>query len=175
MQDWHDIINCFCKSAQASAIMSSPTTLIIITPREITEQETVALKNGIPFDINLEIVVSAQPSTILCISEALIYSHLIPTKMDIDKKTHKFILEVKDCQHEINSPIWNMIGELIKIDTYFKAWELILNGESHVFDFSVAKVLSSHKATAILTKDTLTDLQITLENCQDVNDFINQI
>lgn len=172
MQDWHDIINCFCKSVQASAIKDG-SNLIIISPREITEQELAALKNGIPSELILKIVVGPQPSIMLVVEEALIYFHIIYNVI-IDMKARKFVLEVNN-SYDIDNPVWIMIGELIRMDTFFKSWELILNGKSHVFDFNVAKEIANHKETTILTKDTLTDLQIALENCNDVNDFINQI
>jgi hypothetical protein len=100
----------------------------------------------------------------------------------VEMKGHNFTINV-DSQSQYltnqDSDIWPPINGLLNADPFIESWKILVNGTIMAeHNKIIAKIISSQirpERDRFLSHDDILNLQITLENCQDVNDFINAL
>lgn len=100
---------------------------------------------------------------------------------DMIIKDHDLTITAKgdDLCLAVDSPFTIILDKVLEADTFVESWKLIVNDQVVVKgDKTIAKIVAKQtrpQRENTFSNDDILNLQITLESCQDVNDFINSL
>ena len=154
--------------------------LVLVCPKLPDEETQRKITEGIPNNIPFKFQEGPRVYTGMYLK--MLFQSAGATSAESEIKGHDYLITVTGDTPpltEEDSKVWQLASDLIKADPFFESWKIVVNGKVMAgYDKRIVKILSEQKKpdrTAGFSKDELLNLQITLENCQDVNDFINAI
>jgi hypothetical protein len=178
MLEWEQEFMNICIKNQIEPIVDAIGNYLLVVPKMPSEEIQNRLRAIIPTDIQYQY--SEGPRLVTTEGLKQIFSHLGVQGAAIELKDHNLILRVateNSQTMEESSPIWEPVNKLVSSDPFVKNWKAIVN-DKVVYDSIIAKTMANQtrpEREVCPTKDEIMDLRITLENCEDVNDFINSI
>jgi hypothetical protein len=154
--------------------------IILVVPKMPEESLQAKLKALIPEGFSVEF--KEGPRIITTESLRIIIQQAGAKEAHLEITGHKVVVTVESnspALTEQESTVWPMISNLLKADQFITAWKILVNDTvMSEYDCNIAKALAAQtrpERNCCPTNDDILNLKISLENSQDVNDFINSL
>lgn len=179
MAVWEDTFNRLCIENSIEPVIDG-SNFILVVPKMPSEEVQQKIRELVPPQIQYQYREAPKISTTEGLRVLLLQAGAQSALVEI--KEHILSITIQGdvpILTEQDSHIWPVIQNLLKADQFVEGWKVTVNGTlMSQYDRKMAAALSTQvkpeRDTSIL-QDEITDLRITLENCQDVNDFISTI
>ena len=178
MQEWEQEFLSICIKNKIEPIIDGAGNYLLVVPKMPDKEIQDRLRTLIPSDI--QYTYSEGPRLVTTEGLKQIFGQLKVQSATIELKDHDLILRVNMENTQMVdecSPIWDPVNKLVSSDPFVENWKAIVN-DKFIYDSKVIKTMANQtrpERDTCPTKDDIIDLRITLENCRDVNDFINSI
>jgi hypothetical protein len=179
MQDkkWQEEFNDLCIKYKMEPIVDGSDYLIVV-PKIPSQDIQNRLRAIVPQEIQYRYLESAKLSTTLSLK--VLFHQIGGVTASAEMKGHTMIFKIdgeSPALTDEESPVLNAIKTILNADAFIENWKIILNGTT-IYDSKLNKMLAMQvrpERDICPTKDDILNLRITLETCQDVEEFINSI
>ena len=151
----------------------------MVSPKKLDEDQIRVLTEHIPPDCLYHVQVGLRITT----QEGLkVLFQKAEVQAEARMKGHVMVITATGSNpliEEEDSPFWEGLVALLKNDPYIEGWKVLLNDKVvREYDKAISDMLAKQTRPVNdrgITNEHILDLRISLETCQDVNDFINSI
>jgi hypothetical protein len=151
---------------------------LLVVPKMPPQEVQDKLREVIPPDIQYRYVEG--PRLLTTNGLKGLFQQMAVKSALIEMKDHTMIFKIEGDAPALTDEDAQGIAFMKKVleaDPFVENWKVIVDNKT-IYDSTIDKMLAMQvrpERDACPTKDDILDLRITLENCQDVNDFINSL
>ena len=134
--------------------------------------EQKKVKVLLPKDAKIHFEETIKLGTVYSIETVLIMSTGMKPNITLDKSSLR--VEVNP-QLKVDENTQKVLNNVINNDGYIKSWEIIINGEKHIYNDSISEARVRNINRTPITDDDIVNLEIALNTTKTVEDFLKLI
>jgi hypothetical protein len=176
---WQTEVKNICKQYDIDPVMIDDE-LVLICPKMPDKDVQKKLTEVIPSTTPYKFQEGPRLSTSTALK--ILFQTAGAASADSEIKGHDIVITITGQTPpliEEESPVWGIAAGILKVDPFIDSWKIKINDKVvSEYNKTVATMIANQKRPERVTSfsnDDILNLQITLENCQDVNDFINAL